>query len=266
LAPAEGLLTESPYRKVGAKPSDIRTLLLNLWVKAAYIPCTPLTRLYIHVIDLLSGLGGFRPKSLINLTFSQFQLAFVTLPNGTSRLACQCFIERVKQKRRQKCRPRSSKWIEFTLMANPDPLFDLPGLIACLGIARDAFEAGYTSPEDLYTRPLREGAQYIPLNWKRNMLDERIVKTSDTTLHDLWQRTCLVSGARDVPRYYCLRVGAGGRTIGRRPTERLLKREASLLTPLSSPSIQARLGRSCTATYSRTRSTCSKTVTRHHST
>ncbi|KAK4148657.1 hypothetical protein C8A00DRAFT_38769 [Chaetomidium leptoderma] len=214
LAPDEGLLTESPYRKIAARPSDIRKLLLNLWVKAAYIRCTPLTRLYLHVIDLLSGLGGFRPKSLISMKFSQFRLAFVTLPDGRSRLACQVYVERVKQKRRQKCRPKSSAWIEFTVMANPDPLFDLPGLIVCLGIARDAFQAGYTSPDDLYTRPLRERAKYVPLKWKPSMLDENIVNISDTTLRDVWERTCLVSGARDVPRYYCLRVGAGGRTQG----------------------------------------------------
>jgi hypothetical protein len=48
------------------------------------------------------------------------------------------------------------------------------------------------------------------------MLDECIVNINYTTLRKVWERTCLVSGAREVPRYYCLRVGAGARTIGRR--------------------------------------------------
>lgn len=212
----EDLLIDSPYQKVAATPSAVRRVLLNLWVKAAYIPCTPFTRLCVHVIDLLSALGGFRPKSLRTMKFSQFQLAFITLPGGRTRLACEVRIKRIKFKRRQKCNKKLSPWIVFTIMANPDPLFDLPDLIADLGIALNAFDGGYTSPADLYTLPLREAANYVPLNWKESMLDKYIVDISDTTLRKVWERTCLVSGARDVPRYYCLRVGAGGRTIGRR--------------------------------------------------
>ncbi|KAK4113065.1 hypothetical protein N656DRAFT_640875 [Canariomyces notabilis] len=214
LASKEDLVLDSPYQKVAATPSTVRKILFNLWVKAAYIPCTPLTRLCVHIIDLLSALGGFRPKSLRRMKFSQFQLAFITLPDGRTRLACEVRIKRIKFERRQKCNSKLSPWIVFTVMANPDPLFDLPDLIACLGIASNAFEAEYTSPEHLYTRPLREKANYVPLRWKKSMLDNYIVDISYTTLRNVWERTCLVSGARDVPRYYCLRVGAGGRTIG----------------------------------------------------
>ena len=219
LALQENLLLDSPYQKVAATPSAVRKILLNLWVKAAYIPCVPRTRLCVHIIDLLSALGGFRPKSLLRMTFSQFRLAFVTLPDGRTRLACEVRIKRIKLKRRQNCNPKSSPWIVFTVMANPDPLFDLPDLIADLGISLNAFEADYTSPEDLYTRPLREKAKYVPLRWKKSMLDKYIVDISYSTLRKVWARTCLVSGARDVPRFYCLRVGSGGRTIGRRSTK-----------------------------------------------
>jgi hypothetical protein len=212
----EGLLLDSPYQKVAAAPPTVRKILFNLWVKAAYIPCTPRTRLYTHVIDLLSALGGFRPKSLCRMKFSQFQLAFITLPDGRTRLACEVRIKRIKFKRRQKFNTRLSPWIVFTVMATADPLFDLPDLIACLGIASNAFEAEYASAEHLYTQPLREKASYVPLRWKQSMLDECIVNIDYTTLRKVWERTCLVSGAREVPRYYCLRVGAGGRTIGRR--------------------------------------------------
>jgi hypothetical protein len=103
------------------------------------------------------------------MKFSQFQLAFITLPDGRTRLACEVRIKRIKFKRRQKCSTKLSPWIVFTIMANPDPLFDLPDLIADLGIARNAFEAEYTSPSDLYTRPLREKASYVPLKWKESM-------------------------------------------------------------------------------------------------
>lgn len=219
MARKETLLIRSLYKKVAAKPSDVRTVLLNLWVKAAYIPCTPRMRLYVHIVILLSGLGGFRPGSLCSLTFSQFQLAFITLDDGRSRLSCRVRIKRTKQKRRQKCQQKSSEWIEFTAMANPDPLFDLTGLIVCLGIAQDAFETPYTSPEDLHTRPLREKARYVPLKWKQDMPEKRIVDLCYTTLREKWRRTCLVSGAREVPRFYCLRVGAGGRTEGRQPAK-----------------------------------------------
>ncbi|KAL2131401.1 hypothetical protein VTI74DRAFT_5157 [Chaetomium olivicolor] len=71
--------------------------------------------------------------------------------------------KKIKLKRRQKCNSTLSPWIVFRVMANPDPLFELPDLIACVGIASNAFEADYTSPEDLYTRSLREKANYARL-------------------------------------------------------------------------------------------------------
>lgn len=220
----ENLLLDSPYQKVAATPSAVRRVLLNLWAKAPYVPCTPHNRLCVHVVDLLSALGGFRPKSLCTMKFSQFRLAFVTIPEGGTRLACEVRIKRIKFQRRQKCNPKRSPWIVFTIMSNSDPLFDLPGLIASLGIARNAFEAEYTSAAELYARPLREKANYVPLNWKKSMMDENIVDISYTTLRKVWERTCLVSGARDVPRIYCLRVGAGGRTLGKWPTNTCSKK------------------------------------------
>ena len=185
LAPDEHLLLDSPYQKVAATPSAVREILLSLWVRAADIPCTPLVRLSVYVIDLLSALGGFRPKSLRRMKFSQFQLAFITLPNGSARLAYEVHVKRIKVKRRQKCNQKLSPWIVFTVMTNPDPLFNLPDLIASLGIKKDAFDADYTSPEDLYTLPLREKAGYVQLKWKKEMEDKYIVDVSHTTLRNL---------------------------------------------------------------------------------
>ncbi|KAK0627109.1 hypothetical protein B0T14DRAFT_127641 [Immersiella caudata] len=214
LALEENLLLDSPYQKIAATPSAVETFLRNLWVLAAYIRCNPLTRLLVDVVVLLSALGGFRPKSLRTMTFSQFQLAFITLPDGRTRLACEVRVKRIKVKRRQRCNRKISPWIVFTVLANPNPLFDLPDRIAALGIKMNAFSAGFTSPEDLYTWPLREKARYVPLKWKESMLDKCIIDISDVSLYNVWNRTCVVSGARDPPRFYCLRVGAGGRTIG----------------------------------------------------
>ncbi|OIW26471.1 hypothetical protein CONLIGDRAFT_683448 [Coniochaeta ligniaria NRRL 30616] len=188
LAVQENLLLDSPYQKIAATPSAVRKVLLNLWLKAAYIPCTALTSLFVHVIDLLSALGGFRPKSLLRMKFSQFQLAFITLPDCQTRLACEVSIKRIKLTRRQKCNPKMSPWIVFTIISNPDPLFDLPNLIASLGIVLNAFDADYASPADLYTRPLRETASYVPLKWKESMLDKYIVDISYTTLRKVWER------------------------------------------------------------------------------
>lgn len=96
LAVQENLLLDSPYQKIAATPSAVRKVLLNLGLKVAYIPCTALTSLFVHVIDLLSALGGFRPKSLLRMKFSQFRLAFITLPDGQTRLACEVSIKRIK--------------------------------------------------------------------------------------------------------------------------------------------------------------------------
>ena len=138
------------------------------------------------------------------MKFSQFQLSFITLPDGRTRLAYNVRVKRIKFKQRQKCMPKQSAWIVFTIIASSDLLFDLPDLIADLGIIQNAFKADYTSAKDLYTRPLREKASYVPLRWKKSMLDKHIVDISYTTLRKVWCRKCLVSGARHIPRFYCL--------------------------------------------------------------
>jgi hypothetical protein len=58
------------------------------------------------------------------------------------------------------------------------------------------------------------------------MLDRPIFNLSNGTFYDLWRRTCLVSGLREDPRFYTMRVGAGGRLDGKHHA----RREISLLT------------------------------------
>ena len=88
--------------------------------------------------------------------------------------------------------------------------------VAAKAIKDDAFKVRFESVEALLSRPALESVDFLPLDWKEQMLDRPIFHLSDRTFYDLWQRNWLVSGSRIPPRFYSMRVGAGGRLDGKR--------------------------------------------------
>lgn len=84
-------------------------------------------------------------------------------------------------------------------------------------IADDAFDAGFTSPRQITSpTPLDAKVDYVPLEWKPDMLDQYIVPISYNTYWKLWNRVIFVSGVRggDEMRPYSMRVSAGSRLDG----------------------------------------------------
>lgn len=95
----------------------------------------------------------------------------------------------------------------------------LASVIAARAIKDNAFKVGFDSVEALLSRPTLESVDFLPLDWKEEMLDCPIFHLSNGTFYDLWRRTCLVSGLREDPRFYTMRVGAGGRLDGKHPVK-----------------------------------------------
>jgi hypothetical protein len=52
--------------------------------------------MYAHLIDLLSAHEQLPAEVLVEDEVSQFQFAFVMLPNSGTRLACEARIKRIK--------------------------------------------------------------------------------------------------------------------------------------------------------------------------
>ncbi len=80
--------------------TDVGVILQTLWSRANDIPCKPETRASFHAILLLAATGGFRPGTLLGLTFSQFQVAVVRDPTDPARtqIVVSISIERNKIK------------------------------------------------------------------------------------------------------------------------------------------------------------------------
>jgi hypothetical protein len=107
--------------------------------------------------------------------------------------------------------------IAFSMTLVPYSLVCLASIIAARAIKDDAFKVRFKSVKELLSRPCLENVDFLPLDWKEEMLDRPIFNLSNGTFYDLWHRTCLVSGLRGDPRFYVMRVGAGGRLDGKQP-------------------------------------------------
>jgi hypothetical protein len=106
--------------------------------------------------------------------------------------------------------------ISFSITLVPYPNICLASLIATRAITDDAFEPSFESVDALLRRPALEGVDFLPLKWKKEMLDRPIFPLAYSSFNYLWHRTCLVAGFREDSRIYALRVGAGARLDGKR--------------------------------------------------
>ncbi|KAK3325240.1 hypothetical protein B0H66DRAFT_615721 [Apodospora peruviana] len=108
--------------------------------------------------------------------------------------------------------------IQFSITTVPCRQLCLLTFLAARALADDAFDAGYTSPRQVFSdEPLEEGVDYVPLPWKLEMLSKAmIVPISYNTYWNIWNRTLFVAGLRDRDkmRPYAMKVGAGQRLDG----------------------------------------------------
>lgn len=90
----------------------------------------------------------------------------------------------------------------------PTPLLDLTHLLAAQAIQQDAFEAGYSTVDEMMNRPVLE-TNALVLAWKNGFLEKRICRLSVASFRRYFKRLCLVAGMESPPRPYFLRIGAG---------------------------------------------------------
>lgn len=103
----------------------------------------------------------------------------------------------------------------FPVTLMPTLLLDLTHLIAALALLEGAFEAGFSSVEDMLNRPTVDDKTSTPLRWKQEFLDQRICDMKCDAFRIYFKRLCIVSGLQNPPRPYFLRVGAGANFEGK---------------------------------------------------
>jgi hypothetical protein len=91
----------------------------------------------------------------------------------------------------------------------PVPSICLASLVTSLAIKADAFEPSIDSVDTLLRRPTLENVDYLPLEWKKEILETSIIPLDYRTYRHLWHLACLAAGLRQDPRLYTLRVGVG---------------------------------------------------------
>ncbi|KAI3326529.1 hypothetical protein HD806DRAFT_410130 [Xylariaceae sp. AK1471] len=156
LAVEIGLDTNPAYQKIAMTGTDVGVALQTLWSRANDIPCNPETRVSFHAIIVLAAIGGFRPGTLLNLTFSQFQVAVVRNPTNSARtqIVVSINIERNKIKETAKTsRARNGGSIGLSITLIPNCTFCLGSLILTRGIQTNAFNPGFTTVDEIFDRP-----------------------------------------------------------------------------------------------------------------
>ncbi|KAI0388289.1 hypothetical protein F5Y17DRAFT_463852 [Xylariaceae sp. FL0594] len=212
-----GLDTNPTYQKIAMTGTNVGVILQTLWSRVNDIPCNPETRVSFHAIILPAAIGGFRPGTLLDLTYSQFHVAVVRDPTNSVRtqIVVTINIKRNKIKETTKTsRARNGGSIGFSVTLIPNCAYCLGSLILTRVIQENVFDPSFTTVDQIFDRPNLEHVDFVPLRWKTDMLEKKIFSLSYKTLNDLWHRVLLVSGFREDARLYSLRVGAGANLDG----------------------------------------------------
>ncbi|KAF0330480.1 hypothetical protein GQ607_002359 [Colletotrichum asianum] len=200
------------FEKVPTTAGDMTLYLDTLWRRADDIRCSPRQRVGTHLGLLLMGLGGFRPETIMGLPLQQVEMAVVRDPSDKTKtkLIAKITIYQNKQstfsiKRKQ------DDVVAITLTIVPWPLLCVVSLMVMEALQMNAFEAPFTSLDEILQRPNLEGVDFVPLRWKRELLERPMIDIPYEFFWKTWYRILLVAGVRDPPRPYSMRVGAAGR-------------------------------------------------------
>lgn len=94
------LSLEQSFEKVETTTEDLLLLLHTLWNRAADITCSAEHRVAFHSAIILLGVGGWRSKSILDMTYEHVEIARVRDPEhpGKPALVATITIHHVKQR------------------------------------------------------------------------------------------------------------------------------------------------------------------------
>ncbi|KAI1322660.1 hypothetical protein F5Y16DRAFT_30440 [Xylariaceae sp. FL0255] len=217
LADKLGLTRKQLFVKREATPEDITLFIDTIWTQSHHLSMTSSTRLAFHTYLLITGLAGYRNGSVLNMPYRQVRFALVRDPsNPESPRVLVAYVLVYHNKRKEdRLQRNQDDTIEFAITCVPGPYYDLLTLLAGRALLDDAFKAGYKSFDEMLDLPYMDpGCYHIPLDFKEDILDKRIIPLTQEKLNEHWNRTLLVAGCRDHIKPYSMRVGTAGRLNG----------------------------------------------------
>ncbi|KAH0430377.1 hypothetical protein CcaCcLH18_07889 [Colletotrichum camelliae] len=215
LAPKYGLSFEQTFVKREATAEDILRVLGGLWGKADNIPCAPATRVSFDWTLNLLGVTGFRISEVINIQYSQVELGVVRNPSDPTRtaLVATIHLEHRKQKTNAVKGAQNHK-LQFQVTMVPYRVICLTRKVIAQALSDGAFEAGYTTYDDLLKRPILENVDYVPLRWKATLSNKVMFPITRMNFWTLWRLAQQALGMRDCLNIHSIRVGTGKKLHG----------------------------------------------------
>ncbi|KAF4342966.1 hypothetical protein FBEOM_3056 [Fusarium beomiforme] len=215
-AKALNLQLEQTFEKKAISTDDLLLVLDTVWAEAVHIPCLPKVRLAFHTAVVLGGAGGWRPASLIGLTYKDVEIGLIRHPNDRKRvgLVAKIRIHHVKQQNGIKRDQRDK--LDFDITFVPQKSICLLTLFLARAFSDNAFYGGYRTIQELKSESLGKAAEYRSFKWKPEFTEKNtsIIPISYHQFRDVWNRVLCVMGMPENPRIYGLRVGAAGRLDG----------------------------------------------------
>ncbi|EWY99425.1 hypothetical protein FOYG_03470 [Fusarium oxysporum NRRL 32931] len=213
-----GLQLEQTFEKKAISTDDLLLVLDTVWAEAVHIPCLPKIRLAFHTAVVLGGTGGWRPASLLGLTYRDVEIGLMRYPNDRKRvgLVARIRIHHVKQKKGIRRDQRDK--LDFDITFVPQKSICLLTLFLAKAFSDNAFYGGYRTVQELKSESLGKTVEYRSFKWKpeftRTEKSTSIIPIAYHQFRDIWNRVLCVIGMHENPRIYGLRVGAAGRLDG----------------------------------------------------
>ncbi|RYC59464.1 hypothetical protein CHU98_g6760, partial [Xylaria longipes] len=202
-----GLIAAPEYQKVEFTVNDIGLILKTLWLCAHLVPfVAPIQRVVFHALVLMFAYG-FRQGMIMGMKYRDVTMAVIRDDRNRRRLVATFTIRRNKLRANALEHKKGEKF-QFTTTLLPYQLFCVTHLVGVIGVHFDAFKAGYRSVDELLHRPNLEHVDYVPLEWRDEVLDHDIFPMSYTTFSRNLHHVLLVAGFQTMARIYAFRLGA----------------------------------------------------------
>ncbi|KAK0629189.1 hypothetical protein B0T17DRAFT_615001 [Bombardia bombarda] len=150
---------------------------------------------------------GIRQGMIMGMKYRDVTMAVIRDDQDRRRLVATFTIWRNKLRANALGHKKGEKF-QFTTTLLPYQLFCVTHLVGVIGVHFNAFKAGYRSVDELLHRPNLEHVDYVPLEWRDEVLDDDIFPMSYTTFSRILHHVLLVAGFQTMARIYAFRLGA----------------------------------------------------------
>ncbi|KAJ0123520.1 Mitosis inhibitor protein kinase mik1 [Diaporthe amygdali] len=187
------LTREQTFVKKEATAEDIVVVIKTVWLRAADIPCNPVTRVAFHSMVLAGGIVGSRPGMLVNLKYKRVALHLVLDPCTGERRPVVTFTLKQNKQQKNVVRRDQADVMDIPITMQRGPLC-IVTLVIARAIADNAFDPPVDSLQTLLSRPKFDNQKRLKIKWRHDILEQPIWPISYNTYWRIWTQTIFVAG------------------------------------------------------------------------